>query len=653
MLRSVDSGVSQQVRLQSSPDGTKGPKDGGKTIASYSSPTDGGERSVVNITSQTQKLSTEEVETIRNSFKLHFGDDAAKLAFRHIDHRMSEKSTIRGEHVLTATVAAMEYVSPEIRFTREKLAAEGDLAHARTVLDDAQKEVEAAKAELAQRRGDHQFGTLAPGTAKALTEANERLAKAESGLAAAEAGFAQAEKTLTRASDRLDGLRKALDQQLMPGDDTVRLKSRKMAVEGDVALAQKKLDTAKTELAAAEKELAKGQGKYAEMLDAGIYSHDVKTRLEKARTWQETAKAGFDKAAAELGEAKEDLADIDARLTALETGPQLRRAQAMLDHLGGDPRFMEQLDKVAPGKATGGALGKLEGVINGQIFGTVLKKAVSVALPPVGVGVIFKNAIGAEDCERRLDSASRHIDDAPLAKGLATTIARGKETEKWKLGIEGTVGFVGMALTMKGASAVGTLMQPVTSLVGHAVGQGTQSLGWIVGGAVTELSTLAVGAAPSLAGTTIGGKVLESGAEGNQRGITREALTQTMKRMEVPEGTAMPVIPVRPFGPGHAERMMPLSDPDVAVAFLAYLGPAADKSLLANPKTYEMEERRLQLREEMFGAARDEDLKPGGKVDGDKELVEQLDLGAQRQSSVDVGDTSPLHLLYAGLGWTT
>jgi hypothetical protein len=98
---------------------------------------------------------------------------------------------------------------------------------------------------------------------------------------------------------------------------------------------------------------------------------------------------------------------------------------------------------------------------------------------------------------------------------------------------------------------------------------------------------------------------------------------------------------------------MPLSDPDVAVAFVAYLGPGADESLLGNPQTREMEERRLELRQEMFGAPPEEHLVPGTKVNGDKALVEQLDLGSRRQSSVGVGDASPLHLLYAGLGWTT
>ena len=342
---------------------------------------------------------------------------------------------------------------------------------------------------------------------------------------------------------------------------------------------------------------------------------DARERLAKAK--EEVAEARAD-----LKDAQAHLDDVDTRLSALQSGPLYRRAQAMLDHVGQDKRFMDILDDMAPGKATGGGLGKLESVINKDIYGKVLEKAVTTALPPLGIANLFRSAIKAEDCERRLDSASKHMGDAPLAKGLATSLAHAKEAEKWKLGIEGTIGFVGMALTMKGASAVGTLMQPAMLVVNKAVEHGTQPLGWIVGGAVSKITESVVEGLPDMVFEKAGTTVLDKASDSNAQGMERAELVRTLKAMEVPEGTSMPVIPVKPYGSSHsAERVLPLSDPQVGIAFLAYLGPKADEGMLRDPGKREMEERRLQLREEMFGAGRSEDLRPGTKVDGDKDLV--------------------------------
>ena len=126
-------------------------------------------------------------------------------------------------------------------------------------------------------------------------------------------------------------------------------------------------------------------------------------------------------------------------------------------------------------------------------------------------------------------------------------------------------------------------------------------------------------------------------------------LREQLAKFELPDGSALPVIPVRPFGPQHAERILPLSDPEVASAFLAYLGPKADDAMLRDPSKAPMEERRLAMREELFGAARDENLVPGKKVEGDGELISQLD--DRRGSLAD--RMSPLHLLHAALGWTS
>ena len=175
--------------------------------------------------------------------------------------------------------------------------------------------------------------------------------------------------------------------------------------------------------------------------------------------------------------------------------------------------------------------------------------------------------------------------DAPLAKGLATSLAHAKEAEKWKLGIEGTIGFVGMALTMKGASAVSTLMQPAMLVVNKAVEHGTQPLGWIVGGAVSKITEFG-GRRPA------GHGVREGGHHRPRQGLRQQRARNgacragaALKAMEVPEGTSMPVIPVKPYGSSHsAERVLPLSDPQVGIAFLAYPRPQGRRGHAARPR---------------------------------------------------------------------
>jgi hypothetical protein len=655
MLRSVDSSVRQPVELRPSTQTAK-TEGGEKPLATYTSKADGSERSVA-ITSPSQKISDTEIAAIRDSFKQNFGETATGLAFRMIDQRLGDEAEIRGEHVLAANMVAMECVSPGIGFAREKLAAEGDVQDARKELDAAKKELQLATANHEQRSkdlGDEPFSMLRHGLYKEKEDASTRLETATRRLAKAEKGLEKAEKSLSSATEKLETFKGALDQPLRRSDDEVRLKTSKSGAESWVGSAQERLADARLELEAAKKEV---ESRTLSPEDPNWESRwlpgftkplaDARERLAKAK--EEVAEARAD-----LKDAQTHLDDVDTRLSALQSGPLYRRAQAMLDHVGQDKRFMDILDDMAPGKATGGGLGKLESVINKDIYGKVLEKAVTTALPPLGIANLFRSAIKAEDCERRLDSASKHMGDAPLAKGLATSLAHAKEAEKWKLGIEGTIGFVGMALTMKGASAVGTLMQPAMLVVNKAVEHGTQPLGWIVGGAVSKITESVVEGLPDMVFEKAGNTVLDKASDSNAQGMERAELVRTLKAMEVPEGTSMPVIPVKPYGSSHsAERVLPLSDPQVGIAFLAYLGPKADEGMLRDPGKREMEERRLQLREEMFGAGRSEDLRPGTKVDGDKDLVSQLDRGPGQQGRSSVGGASPLHLLHAGLGWTT
>ena len=187
------------------------------------------------------------------------------------------------------------------------------------------------------------------------------------------------------------------------------------------------------------------------------------------------------------------------------------------------------------------------------------------------------------------------------------------------------------------------VMSPLTSAIGHSVvAHGASQL---VGDATGSLVQMGVKKALDTGAEKGLGKLAES----HQQGLSASELRAQLAKFELPEGSALPVIPVRPFGPQHAERILPLSDPEVATAFLAYLGPKADDAMLRNPGKAPMEERRLAMREELFGAGRDENLVPGKKIEGDPDLLGELD---SRRGSL-AGGMSPLHLLHAALGWTT
>ena len=96
----------------SGPSSSKGPESGDAPITRFTSPSGGGERTVVEITSLKQELTGTEVEGMRDAFTRTYGEDATKQAFRLIDSRVGEERPIRGEHVVSAQLAALEFVSP-------------------------------------------------------------------------------------------------------------------------------------------------------------------------------------------------------------------------------------------------------------------------------------------------------------------------------------------------------------------------------------------------------------------------------------------------------------------------------------------------------------------------------------------------------------
>lgn len=620
---------------------------GDAPITRFTSPSGGGERTVVEITSLKQELTSTEVEAMRGAFARMYGEDATRQAFRLIDSRLGEERPIRGEHVASAELAALEFVSPVLQAARQKIRAEDTVTFARDEVDKAQLAFDAAT-EKAKAAKDAQLEMEAdrgwsPGLRQERETAEVEQRTAAEKLAAAKERLAGAEKILAKATTQLETASRALDRSLDVGEDVIKLEGQKTSADGGVELTRRKLDRADERLESAKEKFRQAKDDLHDMEQDRGWSPGLRMDRDKAERELETAKAEAAVARREFDEAVELRGDVEARLDALRSGPMLRRAQTLLDHVGEDPRFTAFMDKTSPGKMTGGALGTAESVMAGLAPGKLLTKAATTIVAPVGIASLFYRAVSTEDRERRLGEVSKHLDGAPLAKGLARSLAAANEMEKWKLGIQGTLGFVGFAVSVPGASAMTAVMSPLTSAIGRSVvAHGASQL---VGDATGSLVQMGVKKALDTGAEKGLGKLADS----HQQGLAASELRAQLAKFELPEGSALPVIPVRPFGPQHAERILPLSDPEVATAFLAYLGPKADDAMLRNPGKAPMEERRLAMREELFGAGRDEDLVPGKKIEGDPHLLGELD---SRRGSLADG-MSPLHLLHAALGWTT
>ncbi len=95
-----------------------------------------------------------------------------------------------------------------------------------------------------------------------------------------------------------------------------------------------------------------------------------------------------------------------------------------------------------------------------------------------------------------------------------------------------------------------------------------------------------------------------------------------------------------------------LTEPPVLLALLEYLGPACDQGLLtAGGAQADHEERRMRLREEMFGTPWNVDLTKGKTkpTEEHKALWEKLNRGSEGEK--EFGEVDPLSLLYIALGW--
>ncbi len=614
-----------------------------RPLVRYSSSIDGKQRQVVAITKGTQKISSAQLNTIRQSFRDRFGDMAADQAFRYIDQRIGDEKTIRGKHVFNAQVYAMEFVSPGIKLTRSQQRAQTEFASAEKGMASAETELKAAKNELKQRQSDMDMygapGTITPGLTQPLAAARTRLSRAESALGKARTRLSNAKESLESANKSLDFHQKALEKPLT-GDEVQIEKSRQRA-ERLLETAGELVEEARTELQAARRNQADKQRDYDEYAQPGSYSPGLRESLEKAQRRLEDAKTQLTDAQSAHAMAQKRVENLDDQLLAIRGGPELRRTQALLDHVGDDDRFNEVLDRMAPGKAAGGALGKAESVINKGIFQKIVEKITSLTIPFLKVGLSFRSAIKAEDRERRLENASKTMDDRPFAKALATSLSRDGEMQKWKFGMKGTLNMVGTGAALHGASAFGAVTQPLAGAVTQSVTQHTGS--HLLSMGVNKGVQKGVKKLVTTGMSRLGDEVVRASSNPNGPPVRSR-----MDKSVLVSGSALPVIPVKPFKNRDTERILPLSDPKVAQALLVYLGPKADTEMLADPAKSEQEERRLNLRREMFGADDGLDLKPGGGTAEDKSVIQELDMS---KPSDTVADTNSLKLLYLGMGW--
>ena len=584
-------------------------REAGGGVRVYTSPSSGTARTLVSVPGQA-KLGDRDVENVRAAFKQHFGAAVTQEALRSIDQRLSQGKEIRGEHIRSAAETGEQMFAEGFNFKLAKEAAEGRVGDAGKRVAQAEQNLGLAESivEETTKRYDLESRTYGSMGGPTPTEARVKVKEAETELQAAKANHANERASLDEASARLAGFKAALSRPLHRGEDRTHLAGVHKKAKEVVAEWQGEVEDAK---ATYDSALAK------------VVNHSVGGKADPAARKQ--AREELDQAGDEYRGAKQHLesaerrlATVEGGLAALQLGPQQIRLQVLLDHVGDDPRFAEEINRAEGlGSYAAKSLGK-----------DIATGTVKFVLAPVAWISAFAGAISSEDQERRLGTATKAkaLHAVPLARGLAASMAQHAEVDKYKQGIQGTVGFVlsGVAPVPHGG-ALGMVLSPVTNAASHAIAHGAASQGLTYG------VGLGVGKAVGLP--------------------TGKIMNMTLgASIEAPAAIAMPVIPALK---GGKPVDLPLADPRFAQPFLAYLGPAADKAMLANPDpaVRQREERRLEIRREMFGTADTEDLRRDHRDDHhdlDVQIVAELDRG---EPGAAVGQASPLRVLYCGLGW--
>ena len=607
------------------------------------------------IADKSTKLEAQDIASVRESFRGMFGNATGDQALRQIDQRIRGGKEITGEHVQTAAVAAMEMLSPLIRCGKAVATAEAAVKSADKRLSNAKAKLAAAQREKDEDDSRYEPGTFQPGVRSDREKSAKALKEAEKEAADALAEKKAADESLETANRNLDTCRKSLDASFDPGEDEVALLKRRDVFENAVISTTVSRDEAAEAVKAAQAELdtrlkdreeaRQGDNYFSDSLNPG-----VQKPVEEAQAKLDDAKAKLAGAEKERDEALDDLRGLDAQYSALMAGPGLRRAQVLLDNLGGDPRLQKEMAETAPSSLGEKAKAKIKTATTPKELG---KTAIGL-VPLASTFTKYAEMVGHEDTERRLGAATDRLGATPMAASMAQVLERDAEISKDKAGLSMAIGFVASGISASipgiGGSALNALIGPALTPLSSAVAGGTAH-------ALGETASGLLGSGVAWGIKWTGKKIMTEGASTalgqiapDQIAADRSKLAEQLSQssdVAVPEGTAMPMIP-KPDGSGEA---WPLSDPNVAKALLAYLGPGQDQAMLRDPAKRDMEERRLLLREQTFGTPRDVDLSPGrAATELDKRLVETLDKG--RSGGGSVGPMAPpLQVLQAALGW--
>ncbi len=543
-----------------------------------------------------KEVKEETLAAFRDGFKATFGDAVGREVFNAIDRRVSGGKEILGAEVQSAGLAAMEMVSPLIRFAKQKEKADAELAQARKKSAKADEDLAAATEDHADKRKTYDdIDDVSKSLSTLRVEvdaAKKKVDEADAASKTARKAVSAAEAKATKAAELLATCQKSLSRSFEPGEDAVRLEHERDAaralIEGattEVAAAERGLADADEDLKERQKSYDDVEGPFKEVTAPGL-TRELAELKERRKAAQET----LDAARVSLQESQAELQDKEDGLAALRDGPALRRTQTLLDNVGGDPDLAALIERNKPSDFSGKAK---------AFFApkNLLRKGVGF-VPIVGLAVTYKEAVDCEDQERSLNGATKLLDDTPMAKGLAESLSRSKEIEKWKKGFEFTAGFVTTAVTLPFAGALGPAMEPITAPISSAVGQAATHVGGqMVGGLAAQGATMAVNKAV-VKGAEHGGSALFEQALPEELATERSGTLRRPEDLglqELAEGTAAPTIP------GKDGAGFPLSDPPVAEAMLEFLGPKADPAKLSNPRQRDAEERRMRLREEMFG----------------------------------------------------
>jgi hypothetical protein len=593
-------------------------------------------------------VKAEDVAAFRTGFKATFGDAVGREVFSTIDRRVKGGKEILGAQVQSAGLAAMEMVSPLIRFAKQKEKADAELAQARKQSTTADAELADAEEDHADKRKTYDdIDDISKSLSTLRVEvdaAKEREEEADAASKAARKTVQEAETRANRAAELLAACQKSLSRSFEPGEDAVRLERERDEARALIERATGKLAEAERGLADADEDLKERQKSYDEVEGVGkeITAPGLTRELAESKVRRQKVQEALGAARVDLQEAQAELQDKEDGLAALRDGPALRRTQTLLDNVGGDPDLAALIERNKPSDFSGKAKKFLAPK-------NLLRKGVGF-IPLVGLAVTYKEAVDCEDQERSLNGATKLLADTPIAKGLAESLSRSKEIEKWKKGFEFTAGFITTAVTLPFAGALGPAMEPITAPISGAVGHAATHVGGqMVGGLAAQGATMGVKKAV-VKGAELGGGALFEQALPDELATERGSKVRQPEDLamlqELEEGTAAPTIP------GKDGEGFPLSDPPVAEALLEFLGPKADAAKLSNPRKRDAEERRMRLREEMFGTKPDVNLtKPMAASEEDQALIEELNQGTSGKKFPLAAKADKLRLFYIALGW--